>query len=60
MALLRVINDHLLAADRGESSILVILDLSAAFDTVDHNIFIDRLKSWVGLKGSALELFRSD
>ncbi len=44
-ALLRVSNDILMAADAGECSVLVLLDLSAAFDTVDHFILINRLHS---------------
>ncbi len=44
-ALLRVSNDILMAA---EGSLLVLLDLSAAFDTVDHCILINRLHSLVG------------
>jgi len=35
----------------------VLLDLTAAFDTVDHDILIDRLEQWVGIRGSALEWF---
>ncbi len=38
---------------------LVILDLSAVFDTVDHNILLERLENWVGLSGMALKWFRS-
>jgi len=51
-ALLRV-------SDVGECSVLVLLDLSAAFDTVDHCILIERLRRWVGVSGSALDWFSS-
>uniref|UniRef100_A0A3B3HT18 Reverse transcriptase domain-containing protein n=1 Tax=Oryzias latipes TaxID=8090 RepID=A0A3B3HT18_ORYLA len=58
-ALLRVSNDIFLATDAGHHVVLVLLDLAAAFDTVDHQILLSRLESWVGLRGSALEWFRS-
>ena len=44
-ALVKVTNDLLLTLDAGDSSILVLLDLSAAFDTVDHGLFLSRLES---------------
>ena len=37
-ALLRVVNDMLMAADAGFPSLLILLNLSMAFDTVDHTI----------------------
>ena len=39
-AVLRVLSDILLAVDRGDFAALVLLDLSAAFDTVDHAILL--------------------
>ncbi len=58
-ALLRVTNDLLRAADSGHCSVLVLLDLSAAFDTIEHNILVERLRSWAGITGTALDWFRS-
>ncbi len=41
-ALIKIINCIHLDSDSGKISVLVLLDLSAAFDTVDHNIFLQR------------------
>ncbi len=48
-ALLRVVNNLLLFVDSGNCSVLVLLDLSAAFDTVDHGILLNRLKTLVSI-----------
>ena len=58
-ALVKVFNDIHLNTDSGKISVLVLLDLSAAFDTVDHDILLDRLENWVGLSGSVLKWFES-
>ena len=49
-ALLRAFNNMFLATDSVDCVILVLLDLTAAFDTVDHKILISRLKQWVGIR----------
>ncbi|XP_076743987.1 5-hydroxytryptamine receptor 3A-like [Maylandia zebra] len=46
-------------ADNGRPSVLVLLDLSSAFDMVDHNILLARLEHTVGIKGTALDWFKS-
>lgn len=42
-ALIKVLNDIRLNTDSDKITVLVLLDLSAASDTVDHRILIDRL-----------------
>ena len=58
-ALIKVTNDICLNTDAGKASILVLLDLSAAFDTVNHGILLHRLKNWVGISGTVLNWFKS-
>ncbi len=58
-ALVKITNDLLLASDKGCISLLVLLDLSAAFNTIDHDILIDRLQNYTGIQGQALRWFRS-
>ena len=56
--LLRVLND-LTASDSGSISILTLLDLSAAFDTIDHSILLTHLESTFGIRDLVLSFFRS-
>ena len=58
-ALLKVINDLRLLIDRGYGAILTMLDLSSAFDTVDHQILLSRLERLFSVSGTALSWFRS-
>jgi hypothetical protein len=45
--------------DNQKISLLVLLDMSAAFDTIPHDLFLSRLEHAFGLSGSALEWFKS-
>ena len=58
-ALLRVQNDFLMAADEQKVGILVLLDLSAAFDVIDHDKMLSNLQVIHGIEGTALEWYRS-
>ena len=58
-ALLRVYNDIVTTVGKGNGSFLVLLDLSAAFDTIDHDNLFYILEKYVGIGGSALRLIRS-
>ena len=57
--LLRIVNDILSALDNDNIPVLLLLDLSAAFDTTDHNILLSRLNSVFGIQSTALQWFHS-
>ena len=57
-ALLRVYNDIVTTVGKGNGSFLVLLDLSAAFDTIDHDNLFYILEKYVGIGGSALRLIQ--
>ena len=58
-ALLCVTNDIKLAMDSKKGTILVIIDLSTAFDTIDHSIVLSRIELKYGITAVVLEWFRS-
>ena len=53
-ALLRMVDDILAALDSGNISSLIMLDLSCAFDTIDHEILVHRLHSVFGLNDTVI------
>ena len=54
-----MMNDILHALDNGDVTVVTLLDLSAAFDTRDHNILCQRLEHFYGISGTPLNWFRS-
>ena len=58
-ALLRVYSDIVSTIGKGNGSTLVLLDLSAAFDTIDHSNLFTILEKYVGITGSALLFIKS-
>lgn len=47
------------STDAGHQSIFFLMDLSVAFNTIDHDILLDVLDIWVGISGTSLQWFRS-
>ena len=59
MALLKIQNDIATSMDKGAAVGLVLLDLSAAFDTIDHSILFNCLQHWYGIDGVVLKWVQS-
>ena len=57
--ILSIHNDFILAMNPAEVTSLILLDLSAAFDTVDHSILLHRLQNWFDLHGTSHDWFSS-
>ena len=57
--LLKVVNDLLVTCDDQKPSILMLLNLSAAFDTVDQEKLPSILQQEIGVEGTALKRFAS-
>ena len=58
-ALLKVTNDILMEMESQHAVLLVLLDLSAAFDTADHSVLLRRLQTSFGISGAPLDWFKS-
>ena len=58
-ALLKVVNDLFLSLNKGNISLLALLDFSSAFDTIDHTILVHRLHTDFGFTDTVLQWFSS-
>ena len=58
-AVLKVYSDLINAISNGKFALLSLLDLTTAFDTVDHNILLHRLEIKFGFRGVPLQWMRS-
>ena len=56
---LDVLADAYAAADAGKLTFLGLLDQSSAFDVVDHDILLERLRHCFGISGTALNWLKS-
>ena len=54
-----ILDSILLSSDSGKSTIVISLDLSAAFDTIDHKILLSRLNTSFGISDTTLSWFQS-
>ena len=57
--LVRINYDIRSSLDAGKCTILISLDLSAAFDTINHNVLLNRLQYMYGITGTAFKWFQS-
>ena len=57
--MLKLVDDILVAVDQKFGVVLLIVDLSAAFDTVDHNLLLRILQKKYRITGAALEWIKS-
>ena len=58
-ALVKINYDILSSLDAGKCTVFVSLDLSAAFDTINHNVLLNRLQYLYGITGTAFKWFQS-
>ena len=58
-AILKVVNDLFLSSNKGKISVLALLDVSSAFDTIGHTILVHRLHTDFGFIDTVLQWFSS-
>ena len=58
-ALLKIQNDIAASVDSGKAVAFALLDLSAAFDTIDNTILFNCLRDWFGVDGTVLMWIKS-
>ena len=58
-AVLKIVNDLFLSLSKGNISVLALLDLTSAFDTIDHPILAHRLHTDFGFTDTVLQWFSS-
>ena len=59
IAVLNITNDILSKKDSHQATALVSIDLSAAFDLVDHDVLVKRLDNYFGFSATVLDWFKS-
>ena len=57
--LVKIVNDLLIATNENKATVVMLLDLSAAFDTVDHDKLLQILRKELGIEGNAWKWFKS-
>ena len=58
-AITKIHNDILMMIDKKRNVLLLLLDLSAAFDTINHKLLLQKLKNMYGIDGTALSWIQS-
>ena len=56
-ALLKVVDDQFLSLNKGNISVLALLDFSSALDTIDHPILVHRLHTDIGFTDTSFNGF---